>query len=59
MSLDVKGKIFWSIIAKRLTAYLADYGFREPSVQKGRSLATPDAHNLSRRQEEWQYVFCR
>lgn len=33
--LDVEGKIFWSIIAKRLTAYLLTNEFINPIVQKG------------------------
>ncbi len=33
--LDVEGKIFWSIIAKRLTTYLLANEFIDPSVQKG------------------------
>ncbi len=33
--LDVEGKIFWSIIAKRLTTYLLTNEFIDPSVQKG------------------------
>lgn len=33
--LDVEGKIFWSIIAKRLTTYLIANEFIDPSVQKG------------------------
>lgn len=33
--LDVEGKIFWSIIGKRLTTYLIANGFIDPSVQKG------------------------
>lgn len=33
--LDVEGKIFWSIIAKRLTTYLLVNEFIDPSVQKG------------------------
>lgn len=33
--LDVEGKIFWSIIAKRLTTYLLANDFIDPSVQKG------------------------
>ncbi len=33
--LDVEGKIFWSIFAKRLTAYLLANEFIDPSVQKG------------------------
>ncbi len=32
--LDVEGKIFWSIIAKRLTAYLLANELIDPSVQK-------------------------
>jgi hypothetical protein len=33
--LDVEGKIFWSIIAKRLATYLLANEFIDPSVQKG------------------------
>lgn len=33
--LDVEGKIFWSIIAKRLTTYRLTNEFIDPSVQKG------------------------
>lgn len=33
--MDVEGKIFWSIIAKRLTKYLLANDFIDPSVQKG------------------------
>ena len=33
--LDVEGKIFWSIVAKRLTTFLLRNGFIDPSVQKG------------------------
>ena len=35
--LDVEGKIFWSIIPKRLTTYLLTNEFISPSVQKRRS----------------------
>lgn len=33
--MDVQGKIFWSIIAKRQTTYLLTNLFINPSVQKG------------------------
>lgn len=33
--LDVEGKIFWSIVGKRLTTYLIANNFIDPTVQKG------------------------
>lgn len=33
--LDVEGKIFWAIIAKRLTLYLVANKYVDTSVQKG------------------------
>ena len=52
--LDVEGKIFWAVVAKRLTLYLLENEFVDTSVQKGGVpgilwvLGTYSSHHLTR-----------